>query len=88
MKYQLKPIDIQDNENIEKIVYIIAHCLSLAGFSITPEVYNQLLSDERKLFEPYADELTDFYWLGEKNYISSERYKKGECNCGACEGHL
>ena len=51
MKYQLKPITTGSTDlDIEKTVYVIARCLSLAGFSIEENIYNQLLKEEKELF--------------------------------------
>lgn len=50
IKYQLKPVGT-DQIELEKTIYVIARCLSRAGFSITHEIYEQLLDDEKKMFE-------------------------------------
>lgn len=56
IKYQLKPIQLSDNdETIEKTVYVIARCLSMSGFTINRYIYNELLPKEKELFNAQAN---------------------------------
>lgn len=51
MKYQIKPLLSNSSQvDIEKTVYAIARAISLAGFSVTQEIYEQLLTDEQVMF--------------------------------------
>ncbi len=55
VKYQLQPIDLNEGDkHIERVVYVIARCLSASGFTIDSRIYEQLTESEKVLFKSQA----------------------------------
>lgn len=54
-KYELKPLDITNQKNIERAVYTIAVCLGLSGFAISSEIYKTLTASQQLLFKPIKE---------------------------------
>lgn len=53
IKYELKPVRVEDGDKaIERTVYVLSRCMSMGGFTIDQNVYNQLLEDEKTMFVP------------------------------------
>lgn len=53
IKYELQPTTT-DQRELERTIYVLARCMSMGGFSISSEIYNQLSEDEKSMFKPKA----------------------------------
>lgn len=55
MRYQLAATSI-DQKQLEKTVYVLARCMSFAGFQIPQEMFDRLTEGEKQMFIPIPDE--------------------------------